>query len=147
MTPYIDVTAADAYAADLLLSDGWTGSDVTLKQKSLNWATEIINQLPFIGYKDPAQENAFPRYEIPTIPDAIKKACFYLAYHLISGAEPEKEFELLRIKSHTMEFTKTEYDVTASATHILAGVPSLTAWRYLAPYLRDGRTIEVRRRS
>jgi len=151
MTPYISVEDAQDYFDDRLNTGAWDVHSVTGdgdQEKALKQATRIINRLNFIGSKtDDAQENQFPRGGDTEIPEDIEIACCEIAIALLDGVDPDIEMENLNMTTQAYGQTSTSYDRTNPAEHILAGVPSATAWRYLKPYLRDSRQVNVSRVS
>ena len=151
MTAYISVEDAQDYFDERFNSEAWDAHSVTgdeSQTKALKQATRIINRLNFIGsMTDETQENQFPRGGDTDIPEDIQIACCEIAIALLDGVDPEIEMENLNLKSQAYGQTKVDYDRTNPAEHILAGVPSATAWRYLKPYLRDSRQVTVTRVS
>lgn len=151
MTAYISVEDAQDYFDERLNTSAWDDHSVSgdnSQEKALKQATRIINRLNFIGDKtDSAQENQFPRGGDTEIPSDIEIACCEIAIALLDGVDPEIELENLNMKTSAYGQTKVDYDRTNPAEHIIAGVPSATAWRYLKPYLRDSRLVAVTRVS
>jgi hypothetical protein len=147
ITPYLDVDEAEEYFSTRLETIVWDDSELSDKTKSLKMATNIINRLNFQGSKtDPEQNNQFPRYPETEIPNDVKIACCEIALSLLSGVDPEREMEALRMESQTYGNVKATYK-HGDVEHIMAGVPSSVAWRYLRPYLRDPHGVRLSRIS
>ncbi|TRZ52364.1 MAG: hypothetical protein D4S01_03100 [Dehalococcoidia bacterium] len=134
---------------DAVDEDGSNFGEVgTLTYKSLTMATKIIDRLNYAGEKyDEDQVNQFPRGEDTTVPDDIGQACFEIALALLDGVDPQLEGENLGMTSQGYANVRSTYDRGIPAPHLVAGVPSLTAWRYLIPYLRDVYLIDINRTS
>lgn len=146
MTSLATIEEATAYMAERLETTPWDDASEGDQQKALNMATRAIDKLAFIGDKyDDAQEHEFPRGDDTTIPQDIKDACCELALSLLDGVDPELEFENLGMVSMGYSNVRTTYDRSNPPEHIIAGIPSVTAWRCLKPYLRDPRTIDLSR--
>lgn len=148
MIPYIDVTDANDYFKSRVDISAWECQDSPTKLRALNNATKIIDALPIAGEQaTTTQDNRFPRYPDTDVPCAIKNACCEIAYSLLDGINPELEFENLSQQSSGYANIKSTFDRSSVPEHILAGVPSVTAWRMLRPYLLDSRALVMRRVS
>jgi len=146
MTPYLSVSAATDYFANRLNTDAWDDADEVDCEKALYMATDAIDRLNFLGEKaDPDQENQFPRSGDTVVPQDIQDACAELALRLLDGVDPELEFENLAMVSQGYANVRSTYDRTTPPEHIVAGIPSVTAWRKIKPYLRDSRGIGLNR--
>jgi len=138
MPSYMTVVEANAYFNDRLNVAPWINSIADDHRRALATATKIIDRLNFLGSKtDPLQENQFPRADDILIPNDIKYASAEIALALLDGVDPELEFENLFLKSQGYSSIRATYDKDPPAYNIAAGIPSVTAWRYLVPYLRD----------
>jgi len=143
---YCTKTEADTYFSGRLNTDAWDDASDADKDKVLIQATRIIDQLNFKGEKtDAAQELQFPRNDDTEVPDDIKCACSEIALALLDGVDPEIEADNLFMISQGYANVRSTYDRQAQAEHSVAGVPSVTAWRYLLPYLRDSRAVDLSR--
>lgn len=164
---YGTVAEGDTYFANRLTGNrpGWTTRSDTDKTNALRRMTQIIDTLSFKGNKhtvyelleaDPtasseevraaeaAQELEFPRGEDTTVPEAIAIATYEGADALLRGVDPELEYENLMTTELRFADVRTKYDRSiAPVEHILAGVPSVIAWRYLRPFLRDGLALRM----
>jgi hypothetical protein len=72
-------------------------------------------------------------------------ACMEEAVLLLSGFDPEFEMQNLFVASQAIANVKTTYSRDVLPEHIVAGIMSSEAWKYLAAYLRDSRTVKIRR--
>jgi len=146
MASYGTYADGDTYFATRLWVSAWTGATDANKTIALAEATTRIDQLRFYGEKtDDDQDNEFPRDDDDT-PDEIAYACFEIAMELLDGRNPDLEFENLSIKTYRFDKVSTERS-EAMPEHILAGIPSVVAWRYLKPYLASNRTLRISRVS
>lgn len=124
------------------ISEGLTADDQKLR--ALIDATRRISQLRFKGCKaDPTQEHPFPRGTDTTVPLDIQYAVCELANALLDGVNDELENENTRLTSHSFSGVRTTYDVSSPPAHIFTGILSIQAWRYLVPYLRDPRQLNI----
>ena len=146
MSAYATTVEAATYFSERLNTDAWDDAVTGDKTKALAQATKIIDRLNFLGeLADEDQDNQFPRDNDTEVPNDIKYACCEIALALLDGVDPEIEFENLSMVAQGYGNVKSTYDREIPAAHILAGVPSVTAWRYLSPYLRDPYSITLRR--
>lgn len=158
MPNYISFTKAQEIANERLNVDAWDdavvedGTDAgltgSLTYKAIAMATAAIDRLNYIGSKSSAtQENQFPRGGDTEIPADIEKATFEIALALLDDVDPEMEASNLGAISQGYANVRSTYDREVPAPHIVAGIPSVTAWRYLVPYLRDPYTVDISRIS
>jgi hypothetical protein len=146
MSNYADIEYADSYFMTRLNTAVWDDAVDADKTKALTMATEAIDRLNFLGCKyDAEQENQFPRDDDTVIPADIKKACCLIAFALLDGVDPEKEFENLFVSSNSFGGVRTTFDRPPVAAHIAAGIPSYRAWTLMFPYLRDPANLKLRR--
>lgn len=166
---YGDVTEANGYFDMRLHEYAWTAASATDRTKALWAATLIIDALNFKGYKSPvydlllATPNAtneairaaeasqvleFPRGADTEPPEAIRMSCYEIAHSLLDGKDPELELENLGIVSQGFGSVRTSYNRTQiPIEHIINGIPSAQAWRFLTPFLRDDEAIKLSRVS
>jgi len=145
-TSYATEAEADAYFAERLNTSVWDGADSADKVKALKQATKAIDNLNFKGEKTSStQEHEFPRYDDSEVPDKIKWANAEEAMMLLDGKDPEMEWENLDMVSQMYANIRSTYNRGSVPKNIVAGIMSQTAWRYLAPYLRDGRELTISR--
>lgn len=151
---YSTVTEANTYFATRLHKLAWDEASTTNKTIALAEATERIDRLRFSGWKvDDSQDNEFPRYTdwdtgvtgTETVPDDIKKATAELALSLLDDIDPDQEGENLNISSTAYSSVRISRNANDTPAHVAAGIPSLSAWRYLLPWLSPDRRIEINR--
>ena len=148
MPSYATIDEAQAYFDRVLNTRPWDCASSTEKTKALAQATDIIDRLNFLGTKtNDAQENQFPRNDDTVVPDDVKNATAAIALALLDGVDPELEYENLHLKSQGYGSVRGSYDQRPPMPHIVAGIPSVTAWRFLQPYLRDPNTFDIYRIS
>jgi len=140
---------ADCYVAYSLgdkYSDWLLASDLD-KQKALVTATRQLERLPFKGMpKTTSQELFFPRVGESSIPEDIVSANIELAVTLISeGRNAQLDYEELAVVGQRYGKVGETRDPNVALPHIVAGIPSLEAWRLLTPYLDDKPTITLNR--
>jgi hypothetical protein len=88
----------------------------------------------------------FPRGEDTEVPDEILIACWEVAYALLDGVDPDLDVENLGVSSQGYASIRTTYARNqALVEHLMHGIPSATAWRYLMPFLRDADKIKLSR--
>lgn len=148
MPSYATEAEAQTYFDTRLGTEPWDDASTTERDKALAHATNIIDRLNYAGQKaDEAQVNEFPRGEDTTVPQDIKNASAEIALALLDGVNPELEYENLFMTSQGYGGVRSSFDRTVKQPHILAGVPSFTAWTFLKPYLHDPLNIELHRTS
>lgn len=136
---YQTISQAQTYFNDILTTDAWDNSDNNKRLKALKEATKIIDRLPLMT------DYVYTDKQDTDIPNDIKYACNEIAYALLDGVNIEREFQSLGVDSQTFSNTRVAYKDYYLAEHVLAGVPSLRAWLYIKPYLRDTKSIKLER--
>jgi len=168
---YGSLADANEYFDNRLFEEAWFDAAASDRPKALIKATQIIDALNFKGDKatvydilydadgdeldvtdeeireaEEAQETEFPRGEDIEIPDAILIACWEIAHALLDGIDPELDVENLGVVSQGYASVRTTYARSQSQVeHLMHGVPSATAWRYLKPFLRDADDVKLSR--
>jgi len=143
---YATSDEADLYFDTRINTTTWDDATETNKVKALAHATRLIERLNFKGTRvTTTQTFQFPRGTDTAIPQDIKNACFELALALLDGVDSEKEFESLSMDQADLDGIKTVYNRKALPAHILAGIVSVEAWRYLLPYLRNPNEFSISR--
>jgi hypothetical protein len=169
VTFYGTLEEANTYFETRLHERSWSVANNAERQKGLIAATRIIDTLNFKGNKHPVYELLladpdatdeeiraaeltqpleFPRGADTAVPETIRLACYEMAHHLLDGKDPEKELELMGIRSLKFDTVQTVYareDIPIE--HLVNGVPSALAWRYLRPFLRDQDAVRLSRVS
>jgi hypothetical protein len=153
---YITWADADIYFGNRLHVTAWLGATQAEKTIALVEATQRIDRLRFSGYlvaDDQALE--FPRYYnavegadgTEVIPDNIKYACCELAFALLDGVDPDIAYENLTNTQYGYGSAKIHNSDQDTIPHLAAGIPSVTAWRYLQQYLAPAKSVRIRRVS
>jgi len=148
MANYADSSFCDTYFTTKLNTESWDEASDEEKTAALTMATDSIDRLNYLGEKtDPDQENQFPRDADTIVPEDIQKACAEIALRLLDGVDPEIEFENLSMVSQGYANVRSTYDRSQLPPHLVAGIVSVTAWRFLKPFLRDWRGLAINRVS
>ena len=146
MANYQTISEVQTYMDGRLGSDAWDLASNSDRTKAATMSTNIINQLNFRGEKtESTQVNEFPRDEDTTVPPNILKADSEIILKLLDGVDADQELENQALISQGMASMRATYDRSVSPPYILAGVPSVVAWKYLLPYLHDGQSITLSR--
>lgn len=146
MSAYIEIDEAQEYFDLRLHTNAWDEAEDIDRTKALETATRLIDRLNFLGSKtDDSQELQFPRGEDIDVPQDIKFACAEIALRLLDGFDPELEYENLLIISQGYSNVRSTYDRSRIPEHIAAGIPSIVAWRYIKPYIRDAQVVDLSR--
>jgi hypothetical protein len=133
---YGTVEKANNYFARRLNCQRWQTFDNNLKFVALVEGTRVIEKLNFVGSKaiiDQALQ--FPRGTDLLIPVNVEYACYEISYALLKGVNPSTERENLFAKVQGYGQFRTEYRENTVKPWVAAGIPSVEAWDYLAPYL------------
>lgn len=145
-TAYCTVVEAGTYFANRLHTEAWDQATAVDQAKALIMASDAIDRLNFNGSKtDDDQERQFPRDDDVDVPNDIKIACMECAIAFLDGVSPELEYENLDLTSQGYSSVRSTYNHGSPQPHIVAGIPSATAWRYLKPYLRDWTRVRLSR--
>jgi hypothetical protein len=166
---YGSVAEANEYFTNRLHSPAWLRAPVDDRPKALWAATMVIDALNYKGNKhtvytllavnanatateiraaEALQALEFPRGADTTVPESIRKASYEVAYALLDGKDPELELENLGITSQGYASVRTTYARNqVPIEHIINGVPSPQAWRWLKPFLREDDAVKLSRVS
>ena len=166
---YGSVLEANEYFALRLHERAWTGANVEDRPKALWASTLIIDALNYKGNKstvytllegsssasdeeireaEAAQPLEFPRGADIIVPEVIRRATYEIAHDLLDGKDPEIELENLGIISQSYAAVKTTYSRNqVPIEHIINGIPSTQAWRWIRPFLREDDAILLSRIS
>ena len=146
MDAYATTTFGDTYFENILRADAWDDADAATQTKALKESTLWIDGLNFKGQKaDADQERQFPRGTDTTVPEAVQQACCDLALVLLDGIEVEMEMSNQRLVSSGYSSVRATYDRSKIDESVMAGIPSMAAWRKLIPYLRTADAVTIRR--
>lgn len=170
-TYYGTVDEADTYFDNRLHEEAWTDASADDRRKALIAATVIIDALNYRGQKaavydimydsdgilldvtdeelrdaDWSQDLEFPRDSDVDVPEEIEIACWEIAHALLDGVDPDLELENLGVVSQGIASVRTTYNRNhTQVEHLINGIPSAAAWRYLRPFLRDSSAIKFSR--
>lgn len=145
MSNYVTISDAESYFATRLDTDVWDDASDADKTAALTQATAAINRLNYRGRRtSESQVNQFPRYDDSDVPEDVENACCELALAFLDGVDQQHEFDNLQVKSQKMDIVQSTYTGEVPI-NIVAGIPSIEAWRYLLPYLRDFNSPSMRR--
>jgi hypothetical protein len=147
-TYYGTLIAAETYFENRLNSDVWDQTIVKDRQNALIAATRAIDKLNYSNIKyDEDQILQFPRGDDTTIPIEIEYACYEIAIKFLEGHDSEIEAQSMGVLTETYSGVRTTYQSGYASEHLRAGIPSIEAWEYLKPYLRDQRGVSLLRVS
>lgn len=145
---YATIAEGNLYMARYFNSAPWDAATNDEKFRALSQATQMIDSLNLVGTKtDILQYLEFPRFDSEEVPLEIKQACILIANALLEGIDPDKEYSELYITSQRFDVVATSYDRKSLPEWILAGIPSLAAWRLLRPYIKNVESFRVNRVS
>lgn len=130
---YATLDEADTYLEGVLNTEAWDLSTDVLRTKALKQATRIIKSL------------SVPVYEDPDIPQDYKSATVEIALKLLEGVDPEIELRNMSIASFSFDKLSQSNKNGETPLHIIAGVPSITAFNILRCYMPDVTTVHLRR--
>lgn len=143
---YGSIARAEQYFSERLGTRAWDTAVILDRTKALLMATRAIDRLNFAGsLHSDSQELQFPRGDDTTVPVDIEFACYELALAFLDGVDLEQEANSVNVASDAFSGVRTTYDADTYAEHMRAGIPSIVAWQYLKPYLRDPREILLSR--
>jgi hypothetical protein len=167
MAYYGTLTKAGNYFASRLHTSAWDDASNTDRLKALAMATRYVDRLNFKGQKavvytlleldaestdsairvaEASQELEFPRDDDTVVPVDIETACYEIVLALLDGVDPDIELENLGIATHSYAGVRTAYNRDQQPIeHLIHGIPSPLAWRYLKPFLRTGREYKLSR--
>lgn len=164
MTAYATLEQADSYFETRLFGQPWANAAPQDRTAALLLATQQIDRLPFNGMKHAAwlvaettgdedlikaaaatQELQFPRGSDSEVPSDIRIACYEIAFLLLDGKDADEEFEDAMTVSQGFSSVRRTYNRSAVQEHIVYGIVSPLAWRYLKPYVRDPGSVRINR--
>ena len=122
---------AEIYFFNRLWSESWENASDRDKEKALLTASKTILNLSLM--------------ELETIPQDLKDATCELAFALLDGIDPEREFENLSMVSQGYSNIRSTYDRSIRQEHIESGVVSWKAWQLIKPYLDVSTEIKLSR--
>lgn len=143
---YASISFADEYFSERYGADEWTEMSESNKTKLLKTATMIIDQLNFAGDKaDEDQELEFPRGTDTEVPRNIKRACCEISLALLGGADPQHDYDALFDTASALDVGRVSRNPNDIHIMKIHGIPSIVAWGFLRPFLRDGQALTLSR--
>lgn len=146
----------NVFHAQRLHSWDWGQSTLYDRVRALYHATQLIDKFNFIGSKvESGQRLQFPRQRtladgtikaigVVGIPSDIQEACYLIADKLLSGRDPDADFEALLNKVETFGPVRTEFERARGPQEHLANlIPSPDAWQRIKPYLEIATSFNV----
>lgn len=146
MDPYLNEIEANAYFDNRMFTEDWDEAGSVERNKALRHSTILIDRLKYKGCKTvETQDREFPRGGDTTVPVDIQYACAEITLQLLSGHD-------LELVAEGQDQTKLFFgpatvnrDPNHSHIAFAHGIPSVTAWSFLKPYLLDPREVILRR--
>ena len=155
---YGTVDGGDVYMHSRLHAWDWNNAPLLDKVRALQNATYLIDKFNFIGSKvESDQALQFPRQCVASdgtittissgeIPQDIEQAAYLIADALLSGRDPEEDFEALRNKVETFGPVRTEFATDKGPPQHLSNlIPSPEAWAKIQPYLKISTSFTLNR--
>ena len=143
---YGSMVGAINYFSKKLNTNAWDDALYEDREASLIQATIAIDRLNFLNNKTSSSQNLqFPRGTDITIPVEIEYACYEVALSLLDGVDMEQEAQTVGVMSESHSGVRTTYDESYVNEHLRAGIPSIQAWGFLKPFLRDPLQLRVSR--
>lgn len=141
---YSSLDEADKYFSAKLNAEAWEQADTIDQRKALTQATSIIDLLRLRSTKtSSSQTTEFPRGGDTTIPLRVEQATAEIGKALLDGADPEIIYENVSMASTSYQNIKTSYK-DRNEDYKISGIPSMVAFRLLAPYMTDPRQINLK---
>jgi hypothetical protein len=145
---YGTISRANVYFSRRLNTRSWDTAVYSDREAALIQATRTIDKLNFAGDKaDSSQSLQFPRNNDAEVPIEIEFACYEIVLVLLDGYNQDQEIQTIGVLSESYSSVRTTYDGDFVAEHVRAGIPSIEAWEYLYPFLRDSRSVRISRVS
>ena len=156
---YGTVEGGDLYFNRRFHTWDWANGTLEDKVKAMYQATESIDQFCYAG--DPVEEDQglqFPRDrtedngdvvligDTADVPEQIVESAYLIAEALMSGRDPQTEFEAQNVKVETFGPIRTEMATgVGPQAHISNLIPSPVAWTKILPFLRISTSFSVRK--
>lgn len=142
---YGSLVDAEDYFATRLNADAWLEAIDSDKTKALISAARRIDRLNFAGsVTTVGQPQEFPRGGDTIVPQDIIIAAYEIAFSLLDGVDPDMEVETLNVATTQIGSASLGFE-NGIRDNTNAGIPSVLAWEYLKPYLREPREILLSR--
>jgi hypothetical protein len=102
----------------------------------------LIYEYPNLYVKQPTN-CVFVPGATPPIPTNIMYATAETALQFLAGRDPEKEAREIFLEEQHFTTIRTKRDIKVVDEWTLAGIPSVTAWNFIKPYLADPLAIDL----
>lgn len=148
----------DVFMTRRVHSWDWTNATLAEKVRAITNASQLVDKFNFIGHKvESDQFLQFPRQRTKSdgtiitihngqIPTPIIEAVYLIAEALLSGRNPEADFEGLITKVETFGPIRTEYERGRGPQEHLANlIPSPDAWQRIKPFLEINTGFDLNR--
>lgn len=143
---YADLNYADDYFEFRFNSPLWIECPPATKTKLLITASRMLEHLNWAGDKTSSdQELEFPRGGDTEIPAPIKKGVCEIAYALLDGRDVEYEQEIATYIKTGASGISADISPSAMDAARIHNIPSMLAWNYFRPFLRQGSEITLAR--
>jgi len=129
--PLATLDEADAFIEYELNTDVWDVANDRRRMAALMKASSIIRNLNID--------------ECYYMHNNIKHATVLIAIQLLSGVDPESLLSNDNVVTSTIGVVSKSLRTTETAQHIIAGVPSHTAWNMLVPFLNNQTSVRLSR--
>jgi hypothetical protein len=145
---YGSMSGAINYFSHRLNTTIWDQAVYNDREAALIQATRLIDKLNYGGDVAESDQNLqFPRNDDTTIPPEVEYATYEISIALLDGVDLDQESQTIGVMSETYSGARTTYDGDYVNDHLRAGIPSIEAWDYLKPFLRDPKQLRVSRVS
>ena len=131
---YLTLDEADIYLESVMNTEPWDLSTDILRTKAIKAAQKIIESLSLTGTIVDGEPVA-----------AIKDATVEIALRLLDGIDPETEMYNQTVKELEFDRLKQTNKSGETPLHIIAGVPSITAFNILRRFMPDITTVRLSR--
>lgn len=120
---------AEVFFEAVLDADAWTYATDARRLAALKQSELIVANLNLVSY------DAVP----------ILRATAMIALSLLQGNDPEQMLMDSRLSGNSVGVLSQTYKSGETPLHIIAGVPSHTAWLMLVPYLKPTTSVRLER--
>ena len=131
---YLTLDEADIYLESVMNTEPWDLSTDILRTKAIKAAQKIIESLSLTGTIVDGEPVA-----------AIKDATVEIALRLLDGIDPETEMYNQTVKELEFDRLKQTNKSGETPLHVIAGVPSITAFNILRRFMPDITTVRLSR--
>lgn len=142
---YGSIADGNLFFSRRLDGSSWEQATNAKRRVALIQSTKLVDTLNFLGSQtDATQKLQFPRGGDTEVPQRVVEATYLIATKLLSGRyDPDLELSESRLtRSRFGSGIEIEQDAIAHP-HTMSGIPSIEAWRLLAPYLVNFTAIQL----